>query len=211
MASKRRPSKPRGAGNRGGSKVVRRSREDRKQLDPELEPLARGDVDRLRRRRPPRGPRLKDPRAVALVPGVANRDARAVFDARLVRLQSAQARDDQDALGRGLAEMSLLRLWRGRSLTSLQALCADLLQLSDGEQLAEAGRAQLNLSNDLELSDETIAAWLRAEAALGEVGVEGVVSITETGQLTFQCAPVCFAQGVDAMARRLRPLLRDQE
>ncbi|HJK93803.1 MAG TPA: hypothetical protein RMH26_23895, partial [Polyangiaceae bacterium LLY-WYZ-15_(1-7)] len=52
-----------------GKPVLRRrgSGEPRKGLDPELEALARGDEDVYRPRRK-RGPRLRDPRPVALVP-----------------------------------------------------------------------------------------------------------------------------------------------
>src|SRR5262249_52316042 len=76
--------------------IVRgRPASDRKRLAPEFEALVRGDKDW--RRQAPRKPstKLRDPRVQALVPGVANRDARTVFDARVAALKIAIETGDE--------------------------------------------------------------------------------------------------------------------
>jgi len=92
--------------------VVRRAPADRKRLPPELEEFARSDEKRL----PPprRRPRLRDPRAAALIPGVANRDARLVFDQHLEQTRALLADDALSAQAdEALAVLWLARLWRG--------------------------------------------------------------------------------------------------
>ena len=102
---------------RSASKVERRRKgAPRKKLSPELEALARGDEKALRKKRKER---LRDPRPVALIPGVANRDARAVADARVEAMRAMIAWDDQEALDRAFADLMVLRLWRGLSITGM--------------------------------------------------------------------------------------------
>jgi len=107
--------------------VVRRAPADRKRLPPELEEFARSDDKRL----PPprRRPRLQDPRPTALIPGVANRDARLVFDHHLEQMREWLVSDDASAqLDEALAVLWLARLWRGRSLTSFAAASVEFLE-----------------------------------------------------------------------------------
>ena len=69
--------------------VVKRPSEERKRLPPELEAFARSDEERLRIRKPrqDRG-KVNDPREGYLIPGVANRDARTVYDQRVQAMQT---------------------------------------------------------------------------------------------------------------------------
>jgi len=199
--------------------VVRRPRGERKGLEPEFEALAAGEVDRLGG--PARRPRLTDPRPQYLVPGVANRDARAVFDHRVRVLETLAGahREDPDDRGRrsrlgvGLAEAAALGLWRGRSLTSFDALAEQLLEIP-----ADAARGLAREAaghDDLHpFSEETVAIWMRAEAALLEQG-EGEARIRArrdpdgTERLSLDAESVAFAATVSTMAGRLRPLARE--
>ncbi|HJL00152.1 MAG TPA: hypothetical protein RMH85_10390 [Polyangiaceae bacterium LLY-WYZ-15_(1-7)] len=194
-----------------GKPVLRRrgSGEPRKGLDPELEALARGDEDVYRPRRK-RGPRLRDPRPVALVPGVANRDARSVLDARVARMR--EAREDDAELGRLLAEALWLGLWRGRSLIDFDALAEEVLEVpaDRAQALAKAACAAAELPMDT-LSDEAVAIWMRAEAALLDAGFEGRVSAVDPKTLRFELAVPVAPQALAAMGRRMTPLVRDRE
>src|SRR5690606_4528138 len=151
-----------GAGQPEQERVVRRSPGDRRRLSPELEAFARSDEKRLRSAAP-RGPKLKDPRAVALVPGVSNRDARLVFDAHLERLEAlvAAGEAEREALGASLAEAIMVGLWRGRALTA-----------ADAPALAREGAQSLALPL-AHCRPELVASWFRAEAALLEESHEG--------------------------------------
>jgi hypothetical protein len=159
--------------------VFRRDDRPRQRLPEDLEDLARGDADRVRR--PPRRPRIQDERPIALVRGVANRDARVVFDARLARLEAERAgysSDEagaRDRLAEGLREALELRVWRGRSLTSFDALAEQMLSLPANEARELAGEAR-------ELTEEAVAIWIRAEAALLKARIEGRVQIVVDGK-----------------------------
>jgi len=198
--------------------VVRRPRGERKGLEPEFEALAAGEVDRLGG--PARRPRLTDPRPQYLVPGVANRDARAVFDHRVRVLETLAGahREDPDDRGRrsrlgvGLAEAAALGLWRGRSLTSFDALAEQLLEIP-----ADAARGLAREAaghDDLHpFSEETVAIWMRAEAALLEAGEGGTVRVDLIGDaervhldLPSGSAPTALA----TLGRLLGPLDRDR-
>lgn len=197
--------------------VVRRSPRDRKRLPPELEALASGSVDRLRR--PPGRPRLADPRAHFLVPGVANRDARAVFDARLPQLRELAAahREDPDdpegarRLAEALRQAAALGLWRGRSLTGFDAFVEQLLDLAPAE--ARALVSATGAGDVHPFSEETVAVWMRAEAAVIEAGLEARVTAErdEDGaeRLVLSAESVSFAAAAAAMGARLRPLSRE--
>ena len=191
--------------NRG---VVRRERGPRQRLAPDLEKLASGEEDRLRR--PPRRPRLKDERAVALIPGVRNRDARTVFDAWLARLEEARGAHPKEPeaterLRAGLRELLRTRLWRGRSLTGFDVVAEQLLDLPADEARELAGDAT-------PLTDEATAIWLRSEAALLEAGFDAHVRIvTRDGAERVEVdASVTDAPRVtDLLAKRLSQLRRD--
>ncbi len=190
--------------------VVRREGGPRKrqELSPELERLARGEDDRLRP--PPRRPRLRDDRAVALVPGVANRDARAVFDAYLARLEEARPGHPDDAeAGRALAEglrtVLRTRLWRGRSLTGFGVMTEQLLDLPEAEARSLAGEVE-------PATEEATAVWFRAEAALLEAGLSASVRIVEDGgreHLELRAEVARAPHVLEAVAKRLGQLGRD--
>lgn len=188
--------------------VVRRGDGPRRRLAPELEALARGDADYVRSR-PPR-PRLQDPRPVALVPGVANRDARAVFEARVEAMQSL--RDDEAALGPLLAECLWLGLWRGRSVTGFDALVEEMLELpaDRARGLAEVACHAAGLPPE-PLAEELVAVWMRAEAALLELG-EGRVLVrpADGDTLTLRVAASAASTALEAIGRRMAPLASDR-
>jgi len=125
--------------------------------------LAQGEKPR----RPPPRPMLRDDRAEALIPGVANRDARAVCDARIERLLAARDEGNRDLLGKGLAEAFRLGVWRGRNLTGFDALLEDVLgvRVAEGRRFAEAGARALGTPL-LRAEDRVVATWFRIEAAL---------------------------------------------
>lgn len=192
--------------------VVRRRSEDRKGLSPELEGLARGDETRVRTPRH-RGPRLKDPRGAAgvLVPGVANRDARAVADARIEALDAL----DGEARARLAAEAMLLRIWRGRSITSMESLALDFLDVEPQvfREWAEEGAAMLGVPLE-PLSEEAVALWFRAESAALEdsLPLEIGVRLDEHGEhLSFEVKVGRGAAALRAVGRRVAPLAQDHE
>ena len=191
------------------SPVVRRDGRPRQRLAPDLEDLARGDSDRVRP--PARRPRIRDDRAVALVPGVANRDARAVFDARVEQLEEDRAAhpDDADAttrLAEGLREILQMRLWRGGSLTGFDAMTEQLLDLPVADARALAGEAPA-------ITDEAVAVWIRAEAGILDSGARAHVRIvrTEKGheRLVIETAVADAPEATRALADHLAQLRGD--
>ncbi|MBO6936218.1 MAG: hypothetical protein JJ863_14685 [Deltaproteobacteria bacterium] len=194
---------------RSASKVERRRKgAPRKTLSPELEALARGDEKALRKKRKER---LRDPRPVALIPGVANRDARAVADARVEAMRAMIAWDDQDSLDRAMADLTVLRLWRGLSITGMDALAEDLLELAPEDAKAAAERGAAATDRGLEpLDDVAVAAWLRTEAALLEMEIDAGVKVDAEGRISLSFPAVVAPEAFDAVARRLAPLLEDR-
>lgn len=196
-------------------RVVRRPKEERKGLPPDLEAFARSDERRLRRPGP-RGPSLKDPRPVALVPGVSNRDARAVCDARLERLESVKTGGDEGALEDALAEVVLLGLWRGRALTGFDALVENVLSfpIDEARRLAEAGASRLGLPAE-PLRPELVAAWFRAEAGLleerHEARVRAVRAASGEAMIEVTVSGLRAAEAFHAIGRRMTPLVRDHQ
>ena len=199
--------------------VRREAGAPKKRLPPELEALARSEDGRLRPARP-RRPRLKDPRATALVPGVANRDARLVYDTRLEPLKMAAEawRTDPDTgtdrLATLLAEAVLLGVWRGRSVTGFDAFAENVLGVAPDEArtLAERGADALGVPCE-PCTDEAIAIWMRAESALTDAGLKGRVTIVREGdeetlrvELPLGPAP----QALVAVGQRMTPLARDR-
>ncbi|MCZ7683571.1 MAG: hypothetical protein M5U28_34270 [Sandaracinaceae bacterium] len=120
-----------------GPEVVRRPSSERKRLPADLEAFAGGDDDALWRR--PAKRRLDDPRPVVLVPGVANRDARAVYEARERRIRAALERGDREAAAVELAEAARLRLWRAHSVVGWDVLVEHVLGLAPEEAAALRG------------------------------------------------------------------------
>lgn len=134
-----------------------------RELPPDFEALAKGN--KPTRQRPKET--LRDDRAEALIPGVANRDARAVCDARVERMIGARDGGDREGLGRELAEAFRLGLWRGANLIGFDALLQDVLglRLAEGRALAQEGAEHLGCSL-VRASDRVVATWFRAEAGL---------------------------------------------
>jgi hypothetical protein len=186
-------------------RVVRRPKNERKALPPQLEAFAAGDPDAIWRRHEKRG-RLDDPRLVALVPGVKNADARAVFEARAARMKAALAAGDDVALGDELAEARLVGLWRANSVVSFEALTESVLGIAPdrAEALARAGKARLGLGD--KLSDAQVAVWLRAEAALVVEGGGGRARVIG-GELHLAMPIESAAGALVAMGRREMPLV----
>jgi len=213
------PRKNRGKDAPGAVQVVRRAPEERKRLPPDLEAFARSEETKLRTNRP-RTPKLKDPRAVALMPGVANRDARALADARLDVLaglldRRREGEDVREELEIGLAEAILLGLWRGRSLTGFDAMVENILglPLEEAEVLARKGAERLGLPLALR-SESLIAVWVRSECALLEFGLPGRVGLRVDADrhehlildLPIRRAP----EAIQEIGRRMSPLVHDK-
>ncbi|MBX3247142.1 MAG: hypothetical protein KF901_08180 [Myxococcales bacterium] len=189
--------------------VVRRGEGSRsKRLAPDLEPLARGEAEFIRGK--PRRPRLQDPRALALVPGVANRDARAVFEARVEAMIAY--RDEEGPLSRLLAEALWMGLWRGRSVTSFDALAEEVLDLPGDEarRLAELACAGASMPAET-LTEELLAVWYRAEAALLEAEVPGEITAADTETLTVRVKVAPAPIALEAIGRRMAPLVLDRQ
>ena len=186
-------------------RVVRRPKAERKALTPQLEAFAAGDPDAIWRRHEQRG-RLDDPRPVALLPGVKNADARAVFEVRAARMKAALASGDDVALAGELAEAKLIGLWRANAIVSFDALAESVLGIAidRADALAKVGKARLGL--DEKLSDASIAVWLRAEAALVIEGGGGRARVVK-GQLQLEMPVDNAAAALVAMGRRELPLV----
>ncbi len=174
----------------------------------DLEAFAAGDDDALWRR--PASRRLNDPRPVMLVPGVANRDARAVYEARERRLREALTAEDRDTAALELAEAAQLRLWRGHSLVSLEVFAENVLGLTPDEAEALLRRgAELAGSADA-APDEVVATWMRAESGLLEGSPDAVVRLRQ-GRLVLEVPLEGAAAGLAAVGWRSAPLAREQE
>jgi hypothetical protein len=135
-----------------------------RKLPPDLEDLASGRRDALRPRRRPKG-RIADSRVAGLIAGVANHEARRVFDARVERLRRPGVSEPE--LERGLCEVALLGLWRGRNVMGFDVLAQDVLGIPIERARALAKRGAEQRGVDLsQLPDIAVALWMRSEAAL---------------------------------------------
>jgi hypothetical protein len=171
--------------------------------------LARGEK---LRRPPPRSGGIRDPRVSGLIPGVTNRDARAVYDARLLALDAAVKAGDDAALGRGLCEMVYLKLWRARALAGFDALAQGVLGVDPARARTLAKEVG---GEDLEpLSDAMVALWLRAETTLNALapGARVTASRGPRGLELHIALPLADPlRGIEALAelgRRLSSLRR---
>ena len=160
--------------------VVKRPPEQRRKLlPPELEAFARSDDEKLRIRRPRTDQgRVRDPREGYIVAGVANRDARAVYDVRSEAMRALWADGEADEaaltqLGELLHDALRLELWRARRLTSFDAFAEEVIGIpaARAEELAQLHAARSGEAST-PLTERAIALWLRAEAGLYE-GDEG--------------------------------------
>ncbi|MFI4946506.1 MAG: hypothetical protein ACHP85_24725 [Burkholderiales bacterium] len=185
-----------------------------RKLPPDLEELAAGRRDSLRPRHRPRG-RISDTRVAGLIAGVANHEARRVYDARLERLRAAVAGADEPALERELCVAVLLGLWRARSITGFESFAQDVVGLDHerARTLAERGAAAREVALE-RLADVAVALWMRSEAALVERWPEVVVDVRAQGErvrlsLELPLAPaVRAADAVAAVGRAAAGLAR---
>ncbi len=187
--------------------VVRRPSSERKRLPADLEAFAAGDDDALWRR--PATRRLNDPRPVMLVPGVANRDARAVYEARERRLRSALSAGDRDTVALELAEAAQLRLWRGHSLVSWEVFVENVLGIAPDEVEALLQRGAELAGDTAPASDDVVATWMRAESGLLEGSPDAVVRL-RGGRLFLEIPIDSAPAGLAAVGRRSAPLAREQ-
>ena len=201
--------------------IVKRPAEERKKLPPELEAFARSDEEKLRLKRPrvDRG-KVRDPREGYTVAGVANRDARAVYDQRVEAMRalwnggeaSEQARAE---LGLLLLDALRLKLWRAKRVTGFQVFAEDVVGLpaSTARELAKAASERTG-DSEQELDERTTALWLRTEAGLyeGDTAARARVTAAGGGGLRIELA-VQVAAASPALAgvgARHAPLAREQ-
>ena len=185
-----------------------------RKLPPDLEDLASGRRDVLRPRRKPRG-RIGDSRVAGLIAGVANHEARRVYDARVERAAAASAAGDELALGALLCEAVLLGLWRARAVTGFEALAQDVMGVEPAraQSLAEASAAQRGLTLE-RLPEIAVALWMRSEAALLDRCPEAAVQVSVANErvalhLDLPLAPVERAtEAVSAVGRAAGGLAR---
>lgn len=187
---------------------MRRAPAERKRLPADLEAFAAGDDDALWRR--PGRRQLDDPRPVALIPGVANRDARMVYEARERRLRAALT-DDRDRAALDLAEARRLRIWRGHSLVGFEVFAEDVLGLTTDEVEALVARAEELEAITEPPAEDVVAMWLRAEAGLLEASPEAAVHLRGEGdsaQLVMEVPILDAAAALAAAGRRAAPFAR---
>ncbi|MCC7536316.1 MAG: hypothetical protein IT379_08890 [Deltaproteobacteria bacterium] len=134
--------------------VIRRAPgAEKRPLPPEAVAVDRGEPVWSARRRPQlRAPELRDPRAEAMVAGVANRAARRVYDAAVTSLRAlreAAARDgasevERAALGDALLDASRLSIWEARRVVGFDAFVEDVIGMPAGEahELVAASEAR---------------------------------------------------------------------
>jgi hypothetical protein len=131
-----------------------------RQLPKDFDDLATGRTDRLPHPRRTQSP-LNDEREGAVIPGVRNTEARAVYDARVVRLRAQLAQGREAELREGLEEVRSLTLWRARNVTDYRAFAESVVGVTP--QLAEELCA---VEAPAALPEHAIALAIRAEAAL---------------------------------------------
>lgn len=161
---------PRRNSSRKGPSVVRRTADEPRglrHLPPEVEDLAAGRSEYLRRQRQPPSGRIEDPRVAGLIPGVPNHEARRVFDARVSRLRAALAAEDELALGQHLHDAVLLGMWRARNVQGLDAFCEGVIGLR-GARAEELVKRAVTARGQAaqQLPEAAVALWMRGEAAL---------------------------------------------
>jgi hypothetical protein len=169
----------------------------------------------LRPRRRPKG-RLNDTRVAGLIAGVANHEARRVYDVRCERLRSALAQNREEELASQLCEAVLLGLWRARSVTGFDALAQDVVGIEHARAraLVEQGANARGFVAD-RLPDLVVALWMRSEAALldhcPEASVQLVMIEGERFELRVRlplAPPVRAAEAVAAIGRSAAGLAR---
>ena len=180
-------------------KVVRRRASERKKLPRDLEAFAAGDDDALWRRT--KRKRLNDPRAVVLVPGVANRDARTVYEARVARIRAAVNQRDEAALALELMESAQMRVWRGHSIVGWDVWVDAVLGLDPKQASALRGEVE-------PLEDELVALWRRAEAGMAEA--KAGAARWRDGKLCLELDPETAPAALANIGRRAAPLAKEE-
>jgi len=135
-----------------------------RQLPKDMEDLALGRTESLPRKRPAPRP-LQDDREGAVIPGVRNADARAVYDARVSALRADLAAGRDAQLRQGLTAVRKLALWRARNVTDYRAFAESVVGVPAAlaEELVQAANAD---EQDAVWPEHVIALLLRVEAAL---------------------------------------------
>jgi hypothetical protein len=183
-------------------------------LPPDFEDLAAGRRDVLRPRRRPRG-RIGDTRIAGLIAGVANHEARQVYDARVERARRLLDGGDEAVLAQQLCEAVQLGLWRARSVTGFDAFAQDVIGVpaERANELAHGHAARSNVALE-QLPDVAVALWLRSEAALLERCPDGAVEVRiDEGRLSLSLGlplapPLGVAEAVAAIGRSAAGLVR---
>ena len=201
--------------------MVKRPPAERKRLPPELEAFATGQETRLRLRRPrvDRG-ELRDPREGYVIAGVANRDARSVFDVRIAAMQDLWQGGEappaaREELGGHLCDALRLRLWRARRITDFAVMAEEIvgIPVALARELAEASSERIGVSLSA-LSERDVALWLRTEAGLFEGDVKARVRIEGIGPDAAVTIRVALEHASPALAGagfRHAPLARERE
>jgi hypothetical protein len=198
-----------GGRKRGGKPgVLRRRADERERLPEDIEAFASGDDDALWRR--PAKRRIRDPRPVLLVPGVANRDARAVCEARERRLRTALEAKDEETLAMELAEAARLRVWRGRSIVGWDAFVENVLGMDRAEADRLTARGAEVVGSAEPASEDVVAAWMRAEAGALEGGGPDAAVRLRGERLVVDLPVEQAAAALSSMGRRATPLAREQ-
>ena len=173
-----------------------------------LQAFASGDDDALWRR--PARARLNDPRPVLLVPGVANRDARAVYEARERRLRALIDEGDEAGLAIALAEASRMQVWRGRSLVGWAVFVEDVLGMDPAEADALAAKGAECVGGLEPAPEEVVAAWMRAEAGAIEASGDAARVHLRNDRLVIDLPVEGAPAAMAAIGRRATPLAREQ-
>lgn len=120
--------------------------------------MARGEPVWKARPRKPQPPELRDPRAEAVVRGVANRAARRVHDVEVAALRALRQAGRGEALGDGLLDACRLGLWEVRRVVGFEAFAEDVV----GVPVAEARNLVAEAATRAGCSAEPIPPYARA-------------------------------------------------
>ncbi|MEZ4255845.1 MAG: hypothetical protein R3A78_09055 [Polyangiales bacterium] len=156
---------------------------------------------------------------MALLPGVANRDAREVAEAYVDRLRAELKASSGEGrtvvVGEQLLRVVQLGLWRGLNVTSFEAFVEQILEIPFAEARRWVGDAEKRLGVVADrLSDEAIAVWVRTEIAFLETEIQGKVSVMSTAdEREVLCVEVMVdnaSQVFAALGRKHAALAADQ-
>jgi hypothetical protein len=136
-----------------------------RQLPKDFDDLATGKTERLPRPRRAPAP-LHDEREGAVIPGVRNMEARAVYDARVQAMRALVGEAEREAeLHASLEDARRLRLWRARNVTDYRAFMESVVGVAPEAAERLAGLEPQHAAAG-QNQDHVIALALRLEAAL---------------------------------------------